>query len=121
MYAGRYRRPSTVAARVSRVANPLEALKEGVLVAVNIAGYKKVPVVGKVKFVETDSITLEYWKGSWRNEWKPWLLKDGTVWTDTLPKGCILLVDFKLNSNNKLNNETCKYLKETYKNIREKH
>lgn len=44
-------RPSAVAAQVSCVCNPLEASKEGVLVAVNIAGCKKIPVIGRVKAV----------------------------------------------------------------------
>ena len=36
-----------------------------------------------------------------------------------LPLGCIVLVDFKLNDNNKLSNETYKYLKEAYKKLQE--
>ena len=34
----------------------------------------------------------------------------------TLPKECILLVNFQLNENNKLANATYKYLKDTYEN-----
>ena len=45
-------------------------------------------------------------------EWKPWEEAGGYVWTDTLPKECILLVNFQLTENNKLANETCKYLKD---------
>ena len=108
-----------MAARVSRVSNPLEALKEGVLVAVNIEGYKKVPVLGRVKSVGNENIELEYLKGTWRTEWRPWKLPNGTIWSDTLPLGCILLVDFKLNDKSKLSNETYKYLKETYKRLQE--
>ena len=101
------------------MANPLEALKENVFVAVNIEGYKNPPVIGKVKSVNTEDSTfeVEYWKGSWKKEWKPWKLSNGELWTDRLPNGCILLVDFKLNDTNKLPHETYKYLRDTYKEL----
>ena len=81
--------------RVNRVSNPLEALRPGVFVAVNIHGYKKVPVLGKVIAVGESSFDIEYWKSSWKTEWKPWEVPGGNVWTDTLPKECILLVNFE--------------------------
>ena len=66
-----------MAARVNRVQNPLEVLRESenVLVAVHIQGYKKPPVIGKVVSVRDGStFDIEYLKGSWRKEWKPWKL-----------------------------------------------
>ena len=114
VYTGRYQNPRALATRVKRVANPLEALRPGGFVAVNIHGYKKVPVLGKVIAVGESSFEIEYWKGSWKTEWKPWEVAGGNVWTDTLPKECILLVNFELTENNKLTNETYKYLKDTY-------
>ena len=119
VYTGRYQNPRVVATRVNRVSNPLEALSPGVFVAVNIHGYKKVPVLGKVIAVDESSFEIEYWKGSWKTEWKPWEVAGGNVWTDTLPKECILLVNFQLNENNKLANETYKYLKDTYGKLKE--
>ena len=79
-----------VANRVNRVSNPLEALSPGVSVAVNIHGYKKVPVLGKVIAVDESSFEIEYWKGSSKTEWKPWKVAGENLWTDTLPKECIL-------------------------------
>ena len=119
VYTGRYQNPRAFATRVNRVSNPLEALRPGVFVAVNIHGYKKVPVLGKVNAVGESSFEIEYWKGSWKTEWKPWEMPGGNVWTDTLPKECILLVNFELNENNKLANETYKYLKDTYGKLKE--
>ena len=108
-----------MATRVNRVSNPLEALSPGVSVAVNIHGYKKVPVLGKVIAVDESSFEIEYWKDSSKTEWKPWEVAGGNLWTDTLPKECILLVSFQLNENNKLANETYKYLKDTYGKLKE--
>lgn len=104
---------------MSLVANPLEALEPGVFVAVNIRGYKKVPVLGKVISVDESTFGIEYWKGSWKTEWKPWKLSGENLWTDTLPKECILLVNFELNASNKLESNTYKFLKETYKKAKE--
>ena len=50
---------------------------------------------------------------------KPWEVSGGNVWTDKLPKECILLVNFELNENNKLANETYKYPKDTYGKLKE--
>ena len=118
VYSGRYKNPQTLAARVNRVQNPLEVLRENVLVAVHIQGYKKPPVIGKVISVKDDStFDVEYLKGSWRKEWKSWKLPNGNNWTDNLPNGCILLVDFHLDEENKLTNETYKYLRKTYQDL----
>ena len=73
-------------------------LRENVLVAVHIQGYKKPPVIGKVVSVKDGStFYIENLKGSWRKEWKPWKLVNGENWTDNLPSVCILLVGFHLN------------------------
>ena len=47
-------------------------------------------------------------------EWKSSKLSNGAIWTDTLPKSCILLVQFVLDGKNRLPHETHKYLWETY-------
>ena len=119
MYSGRYKNPQTLAARVNEVENPLQALKENVFVAVHIQDYNKPPVLGKVTAVheEDSSFDLEYWKGTWKTEWKPWKLSNGEVWTDNLPNSCVLLVDFQFDKNNKLSHETYKYLKDKYNEL----
>jgi len=64
-------------------------------------------VIGKVISVKDDStFNIEYWKGSgWRKKWKPWKQPNRENWTDNLPDGCVLLVDFQLDEENKLTNE----------------
>ena len=68
--------------------------------------YKR-PVIGKVISVKDDStFNIEYWKGSsWRKKWKPWKQPNRENWTDNLPDGCVLFVDFQLDEENKLMNE----------------
>ena len=97
-----FKNPRVVSSRVNKVRNHLTALKEDAFVAVHIEGYNKVPMLGKVRSLDTSTFKLEYWRGTWRTEWKPWKLSNGDIWTDTLPKSCILLVDFVLDGNNKL-------------------
>ena len=46
-------------------------------------------------------------------------MADGNVWTDILPKECVLLVNFQLNENKKLANERYRYLKDTYEKLKE--
>ena len=91
-----------VSSLVNKVTDHLTSLKEGAFVAVHIEGYNKVPMLGKVRSLDTSTFKLEYWRGTWRKECKPWKLSNGDIWTDTLPKSCILLVDFVLDGNNKL-------------------
>ncbi|XP_068675637.1 uncharacterized protein [Montipora foliosa] len=118
VYAGAYKNPRVISSRVNKVTDHLSALKEDVFVAVNIEGYQKIPVLGKVRSVDASTFELEYWRGTWKTEWKPWKLSNGDTWTDILPKSCILLVAFVFDEKNKLPHETYKYLKETYKTLR---
>ena len=74
----------------------------------------------KVRSLDASTFKLEYWRGTWRKEWKPWELSNGDIWTDTLPKSCRLLVHFVLDGKSKLPHETYKYLKETYQTLRER-
>ena len=77
------------------------------------------PVIGRILEVNGDDFKLQYWKGSWRKEWQPWIKADGHIWEDTLPVSCLVLVDFKLN-NGKLRSATSKYLKEKYQSLQAK-
>ena len=61
---------------------------------------------------------FKYVKGSCRKEWKQWKLPNGENWTDNLPNGCILLVDFHADKENKLMNETYKYLRKAYQDLK---
>ena len=117
VYTGPYKHPRALASQVQKVANHLDALKENVFVAVHLQEYKRVPVIGKVKSVEGNNFEIEYWKGSWCKEWTLWIY-NGAVWTNILPKTCILLVDFSLDKNCKLPNEIKKYLQDTYQRLK---
>lgn len=71
VYAGPYKNPRNLASRVNKVSHHSEALKRNMFVAVNIEDYNKIPVLGKVRSVEDVTFVLEYWKGTWKKEWKP--------------------------------------------------
>jgi len=74
--------------------------------------FKKQQVIA----VDESSFEIEYWKGSWKTKWKPWEVE---TCGQTLPKECILLVNFQLNENNMLANATFKYLKDTYEKLKQ--
>ena len=103
-------------AEVDRDDNLKESLQTGVYDAVSIENYSKAPMIGKVPEIHDDKFKIQYWKGSWRRKWQPWLLRDGNVWEDELPIACLLQVDFKFDSGGKLQ-LTYKYLKETYERL----
>ena len=42
----------------------------------------------------------------------------GAPWVDALPKSCVILTDFKLDSNGRLQSETVKYLKQQFKELK---
>jgi hypothetical protein len=100
----------------------LMALAPGVFVAVYLSNYKKMPVIGKVVEVLEEEFTIHYWKGSYAKPWEPHLLKNGreiTPWSsDVLPKQSIIICDFHLDSENKLLENTRKYLKRWYQEER---
>ncbi|CAB4023294.1 Hypothetical predicted protein, partial [Paramuricea clavata] len=76
----------------------LMALAPGVFVAVYLSNYKKMPVIGKVVEVLEEEFTIHYWKGSYAKPWEPHLLKN--------------------DSENKLLENTRKYLKRWYREER---
>ena len=71
-------------------------LKERDFVAVELVNYRRTPVIGKVFEVNEDAFVICYWKGSYNKEWKPYMLparrgdKESRLWTEQLPKSCIL-------------------------------
>ena len=92
----------------------LRDLRAGVFVAVNISNYKKFPVIGKVIHVHEKKFEIEYWQGSYNKPWYPHLItrnKKKVAWSDTLPKQSIILCNFLLDDNGKLQENTRKFLK----------
>jgi hypothetical protein len=92
----------------------LRNLAPGAFVAVNIANYKKFPVIGKVSEVREDEIELEYWQGSYTKSWQPHLLtrnKEKIPWSDTLPKRSIIVCNFPFDESGKLQENTRRFLK----------
>lgn len=101
--------------------NFLAALVPGVLVAVHLINYKKVPVIGKVTEVTGNEFSIHYWKGSYAKSWEPHMVKserESTPWIDTLPKASIIICDFHLDDEGKLQENTRKYLKRWYQDQR---
>ena len=113
MYTGRYQNPHTRSGRVTEVNGHLELLKEGIMVAIAQVNSKP-PVIGKVIEVGEETFELCYWKGSWRKAWEPWKIESCEWVSDYLPKSSIILIDFKLDDNGKLQSGTAKYLKNEY-------
>lgn len=99
----------------------VDLLKEGDFVAVKLANYKKYPVIGKVFEVNEDGFVICYWKGSYNKEWTPQTLparrgsNTNQLWTQQLPKSCIICFGFSLDENSKLLAGTKAYLKKAYK------
>ena len=96
-------------------------LKERDFVAVELVNYRRTPVIGKVFEVNEDAFVICYWKGSYNKEWKPHMLparrgdKESRLWTEQLPKSCILCFGFTLDDSSKLLPGTKSYLKKAYK------
>ena len=111
MYTGPYRKESTV----SNVENVWDHVGKDCFVAVNLKNYKK-PVVGKVLEKMESTFKIEYWKGSINKEWVPWLISNSEPWVDVLPKDCIYLTAFQLDSGQKLHTDTRRKIREFLKN-----
>ena len=123
VYSDRYKNSKTLAARVpDKLSNPSKKLSSSSRKLQNpLFTFKATRNLqcqekwGSVK--DGSTFDIEYLKGSWRKEWKPWKLANGENWTDSLPNGCILLVDFHLDQENKITNETYNHLRKTYQDL----
>ena len=121
IYTGPYRNPARRAQNVQENAD-VNLLKEGDFVAVELENYHRTPVIGKVFELNEDGFVICYWKGSYNKEWTPHTLpahrgdKESRLWTQQLPKSCILCFGFTLDDSSKLLPGTKSYLKKAYKN-----
>lgn len=77
-------------------------------------------MVGKVIGVEEDTFKIHYWKGGYNKTLEPHNHHNHQPWTDELPKSCILLCNFELEADRRLGAGTKKYLRERYREIKEK-
>ena len=97
-------------------------LQEGDFVAIKLENYRKHPIIGKALEVNDDGFVICYWKGSYNKEWAPHTLPPrrgssagNQLWTQQLPKSCIICFGFSLDQNSKLLPGTKAYLKKEYK------
>ena len=92
----------------------------GKFVAVHLANYDRVPVIGKVLEVNGDSIKIHYWKGSFKGKWSPQdVPRRRTPWVDELPKTCIILCSFSLTEDSKLLSSTRRHLQDEYARLKQ--
>ncbi|EDO38699.1 predicted protein [Nematostella vectensis] len=109
VYSGPYRPPTTVFQVMG-----YEQLKEGDLVAVNVANYDEIPCIGKVVELRVQKFVIEWWKGTWLKSWEVW---PGCE-QDVLPVRSILLYAFELDDRGRLSKDTRKNLKNAYRALK---
>ena len=81
----------------------LEKIEVEKFVAVHLANYDKVPVIGKVLEVSESIVKIHHWKGSFKGKWSPQdVPRRRTPRIDELPKTCVILCSFLLSEDNKL-------------------
>ena len=94
-------------------------LHEGDFVAIKLENYRKHPIIGNSLEVNDDDFVICYWKGSYNKEWAPHTLRRGSsgnqLWTQQLPKSCIICFGFSLDETSKLLPGTKAYLRKEYK------
>lgn len=84
----------------------LSGLTPGKLAAVHLQDTTSTPYIGRVLERDTDTFTLEWLRGSWHKEWKPWrsgVGRNNKSLTDVLPFASVLLYGFELTKKGKLN------------------
>ena len=91
--------------------------------AVALLNYKKEPIIVKVLQVGEMTVKLQYLKGSYNRPSVPLYLpgrsgRPQELWTDNLPKSCVILSNFQLDDNNVLVAGTKAYLRKAYKEIK---
>jgi hypothetical protein len=72
--------------------------------------------------VYDQSFKIHYWEGSFQKPWEPLFLDKSRrqpkkTWTQDLPKSCVLLAEFHLDEQSKLQTGTKQYLRKEYKRL----
>ena len=81
----------------------LEKIEVATFVAVHLANYDKVPVIGKVLEVSESMVKIHYWKGSFEGKWRPKdVSRRRTPRIDELPKTCVIVCSFLFSEDSKL-------------------
>ena len=89
--------------------------------AIKLEIYRKHPIIGKALEVNDDGFVICYWKGSYNKEWAPHTLparrgsSANQLWTQQLPKSCIICFGISLDENSKLLPGTKAFLRKEYK------
>jgi hypothetical protein len=94
------------------VENLWDHIAVGDFVAVSIQGGGRKPVIGKVLEISDTNFESNYWKGSINAKWTPWLTSEKRPWNDSLPKECVYLAAFQLDSDSKLYPDTKRQIRE---------
>ena len=99
----------------------LTTIEVGSFVAVNLSNYDKIPVIGKVLQINTDSVKIHYWKGSFKGKFSPQNIpRSRSPWVDELPKNCIILCSFSLTDGDKLLPSTRRHRQSEYAKLKAK-
>ena len=101
-------------------------MQPGVIVALFLSNWtlatkKMKPSIAKVTAVNENSIDIEYFRGDWNMEWRPWTLngKKEHIWKDKeIPKSAIVLIlnEFK---DNKLTSKQKTFMRKRYLEIKD--
>ena len=82
--------------------------KEDDFVPVELENYHRAPVIENISEVNEDGFLICYWKGSYNKEWTSYTLpacrgdKESQLWTQQLPKSCIICFRFTLDAEYKI-------------------
>ncbi|XP_070577283.1 uncharacterized protein [Ptychodera flava] len=90
----------------------------GQFVAATSDHWKEIPLIGEIKTIEDDSLTVHWWHGSWTTKWKPLSRRSRRCtepWLETLPVQNILLTGFDFTRNKHLKLSVKEKLKQLYK------
>ena len=119
IYTGRYRPPTERENPVLASDDFLDTIEMGSLVAVNLSNYDKIPVIGKVFRINSETVKIHYWKGSFKGKFSPQNLpRSRTPWVEELPKSCIILRSFSLTDEDRLLPSSRKHLPTEYAKLK---
>ena len=120
VYTGSYK--SLATKRHILGVSDLSGLREGHLVAINVAETNKQPSIAKCTKINGGWVDIIWMRGSYTSCWKPWTIRKGkkmVEWEDSIPIESIFLYDFDLTPNGHLRKQTINHIKSTYTSIEE--
>lgn len=84
------------------------------MVAVYLPKYPEFPQIGKIRSIDSKTVTISWYDGAFNDIWTLVKLRKGEEWREKIEKNSILLYDIEFTKGQRLKKDACQALKKYY-------